>query len=97
MFCIRLFNFVNYVFLLLCLCILIVMYVHSRYCVSLCCVYSLCVCTVVLPPGVNPISVNKCIIYHELDRYFMLDWGSGCEASPSWIRGQFLTDSCEQV
>ena len=39
-----LFNFVHYVFFLLCLCILIVMYVPFRYCVSLCCsVYCLCV------------------------------------------------------
>ena len=40
----------------------------SVYPVSLCCsVYCLCVnvyCTVLLPPGVNPISVNKYISYH---------------------------------
>jgi hypothetical protein len=49
MFCMLLFNFVNCVFLLLCifivmLCILNVMYVRSVYSVSLCCsVYCLCV------------------------------------------------------
>ena len=46
-FCMLLFNFVNYVFLLLCLCILIVMYVLfcSVYSVSLCCsVYSVSLC-----------------------------------------------------
>jgi hypothetical protein len=50
MFCMILFNFVNYVFLLLCLCILIVMFMYS-YCYvvllwvfCLCCsVYFLCV------------------------------------------------------
>ena len=43
---------------------------HSRYSVSLCCsVYCLCVnvyCTVLLPPGVNPIVVNKYIISYEV-------------------------------
>ena len=69
MFCMLLFYFVYYVFLLLCLCILIVMFMYSyRYvcsvldilfhCVELCtvCVY---MCTVLLPPGVNPFAVSK--------------------------------------
>jgi hypothetical protein len=45
-----------YLFLLLCM-------FPSRYSASLCCsVHCLCVlCTVLLPPGVNPIAVNKCI------------------------------------
>ena len=55
--CMLLFKFVNYVLLLLC--ILIVMYV--LLCVF-CSIVSFCVlfvCTVLLPPSVNPIAVNK--------------------------------------
>ena len=38
-------------------------YVCSVYSVLLCCsMYCLCACTVLLPPGVNQIAVNK--IYH---------------------------------
>jgi hypothetical protein len=60
------FYFVNYVFLLLYLYILIVVFLfRSVYSVSLCCsVYCLCVnvyCTVLLPPCVNPIAVNRYI------------------------------------
>jgi hypothetical protein len=59
-----LFNFVDYVFLLLCLCILIVMYVP--FCVLcfivLFCVLFVCKCVqVLLQPGVNPIAFNKYI------------------------------------
>ena len=49
MFCVLLFNLVNYVFLLLCLCIIVMFmnsycYVCSVYSISLCCsVYCLCV------------------------------------------------------
>jgi len=54
-----LFNSVICVFLFLCLCILIAMYV--LYSVSLCCfVYCLRVNVYLqLPPGLNPIAVNK--------------------------------------
>jgi len=62
-FCRILFNFVNYVFLLLLLCIRIVIMFRSVYSVSrvvllIACVY---MCTVLLSPGVNPIAVNKYI------------------------------------
>ena len=65
-----------YVFLLLCLCILTVMFMNSYChicsvlgtlfnCVVLC---TVCVqmCTVLMPPGVKPIAVNKYIVitYH---------------------------------
>jgi len=49
----------------------IVMYV--LYSVSLCCsIYCLCVnvyCTVLLPPGVNPIAVNNIYIYMNIYEY----------------------------
>ena len=63
-----LFNFVNYIFLLLCILLLCVFLFlrmfRSGYSVSLCCsVYYLCVnAYVLLPPGVNPIAVNEYII-----------------------------------
>jgi hypothetical protein len=69
-----LFSFVNYVFLLLCLCIPIVIFMHSfcYVCSVLCILFhfvvlcTVCVymCSVLLPPGVNPIAVNKYISYH---------------------------------
>jgi hypothetical protein len=71
MFFMLLFNFVNCVFLLLCLCNLIVMFMYSYcyVCSALCILfhfvvlYIVCVslCTVLLPPGVNPIAVYKYI------------------------------------
>jgi len=61
-----LFNPVIYISLLLCLCILIVrlcifIVMYVLYSVSLCCfVYCLCVSVYLqLPPGLNPIAVNK--------------------------------------
>ena len=65
-----LFSFVNYVFL--CLCIIIVMYVlFWVFCfIVLFCVLFVCNCTVLLPPGVNPTVVNKYIIsYHAISYY----------------------------
>jgi len=59
------FNFVNYVLLLLCLCTRIVMYVlFCIFCFHCIVLYTVCVymCTALLPPGVNPIAVNKYII-----------------------------------
>ena len=67
MFCMVLFNFLNYIFLLLCLCIIIVMFIHSYfyvcsvlgipfYCVVLC-IAGVQMCTIL--PGVDPITVNK--------------------------------------
>jgi len=58
------FYFVNYVFLLLCLCILIVMYApFSIFCfnVSFCVLFYVQMCAVLLPPAVNPIAVNEYI------------------------------------
>jgi hypothetical protein len=64
-----LFNFVYYIFLLLCSCILIVIMFFSRYCVSLCCsVYCLCVivyCTTAT--GCQPNSSYQ--IYHTINAY----------------------------
>ena len=51
--CVPSFNFLSYILLLLCLCILLVRYV-------LFCMYCLCV---LLPPGVNPIAVNNIYIF----------------------------------
>jgi len=62
-FCMLLFNFVNYVFLLLYLCILIVMYVLLCilfHCAVLC-IISVEMCTVLLLPDVKPIAANKYI------------------------------------
>jgi hypothetical protein len=69
MFCMLLLNCVHYVFLLLCLCILIVMYVPFWvFCfILLFCVLFVCVipgiCTLLLPPSVNTIAVKKYVIY----------------------------------
>jgi len=66
LFCMLLVNFVNYVFFMLCYtsCILIVMCVPFLVFYFICFVlYTVCVqmCTVLLPPGVNSIAVNKYI------------------------------------
>ena len=61
-----LFNFVNYVFLL-CLCILILMNVLFCIFCLLCCSMYFCVkmCTLLLPPGVNPNAVDTHVMsYH---------------------------------
>jgi len=65
-----LFNFVIYISLLLCLCIIIVrlcifIVMHVLYSVSLCCsVHCLCVNVYLqLPPVLNPIAVNKIYQY----------------------------------
>ena len=63
-FCIRLLNFVIYIYLLLRLCILIVMYVLCIVCVWM--------YTVLLPPGVNPIAVNIYIISYIV--YHIIYW-----------------------
>ena len=60
MFCMLLFNFVYYVFFLLCLCILIVF-----HCVVLCIVVLFVCKCVLLPPGVNPIAGNEYIISYQ--------------------------------
>jgi hypothetical protein len=93
-FCMLLFNCVNYVFLL-CLGILIVMFVYyvcyisSVLCILFHCVF-LCIvvvqmCTVVLPPGVKSIAVNKYIIY-ECGKFSLR------KISNSNFLSQFLTN-----
>jgi hypothetical protein len=73
MFCMLLSIFLNYLLLLLCLCLLIIIFMYF-YCYvwSVLCILSQCVvlcivcvsmCTVLLPPGVNPIAVNKMSYY----------------------------------
>jgi hypothetical protein len=75
MFCMLLFNCVNYVFYYVYVFLLLCMQ-YSVYSVSLCCsVYCLYVnvkCT--LPLGVNPVAVNKYIIYQykHMDRSMLL-------------------------
>jgi len=78
MFCMLLFNFVKYAFLLLCLCILMF---RSVYSVSICCsLYRLCLnvyctvqyrtvyySTVLLPPGGYPIAFNT--IYQKIHTF----------------------------
>jgi hypothetical protein len=67
MFCMLLFNVINYLFLLLCF-----MYCYCYVCSVLCILFHcvvLCtvfvqMCTVLLPPGVNPITLNAIYLYH---------------------------------
>ena len=64
-----LFNFVSYVFLLLYILIVMFMYSNCYVCSILynlfhfvvLCTVCMSICTVLLPPGVNPFAVNKCI------------------------------------
>ena len=78
MFCMLLFNFVNYVFLLLCLCIRIVTYVLFRiFCfIVLFLVLFVCKCVILLPPDVNPIAFNKYI--NNLDAVFSVMLFTSC-------------------
>jgi hypothetical protein len=64
-------NFVNYVFLLLCLYILF--YVCSVLCILFHCVV---LCTVLLPPGVIPVPVNE--IYHQVALRLQLHYEVHC-------------------
>ena len=59
MFCMLLFNFVNYVILFFVYVFLLLCMFCSVYSVSLCCSVYCLLCTVLLPPDVNPIAVNK--------------------------------------
>jgi hypothetical protein len=69
MFCVPLFNFINYMFFLYIL-IAIFMYFYFYVCFVLgvllhcfiLCILWMVMCTVLLPPGINPIAVNKYII-----------------------------------
>ena len=79
MFCMLLFNFVNNIFLFLCVLIVMFMYSYCYACsvlrilfhfVVLCivCVY---MCTVLLPAGVDPIAINKYIIYRIISYHII--------------------------
>jgi hypothetical protein len=56
-------NYINYVFLLLCLCIRIMCVLFRIFCFHcvVLCIVCMYMCAVLLPPGVNPIAVNKYI------------------------------------
>jgi hypothetical protein len=73
--CMLLFNFVNYVFLFLCLCIIIVMYVLlCVFCfIVLFCVPFVCKCVLYYCHRVsNPIAVNKYIVSYIISSHTLL-------------------------
>ena len=77
MFCMLLFNFVNYVFLLLCLCILIVLYV--LFCVFsfivLFCVLFVCKCVLYYCHRVsNQLQITKYIISYHIPYVMLTDY-----------------------
>jgi len=88
MFCMLLSNFADYVFLSLCVCKNSYCYECSVLCIQFRCVV-LCIvcmkmCTALLPPGVNSIAVNKCIIsYFVLIMVAYYLEGFQCLAVPS--------------
>ena len=88
MFYTLMFNSIYYVFLLLCLCIPIVKltYFYCYVCSVLCilfhcvvlCIVCVWMCTVLLPPGVNPTAVNKCIIINSRQQITTPDTRTCC-------------------
>ena len=71
------YSYCHVMYFLLCLCILISKYVPFlgtlSHCVVLCIVF-VYICTVLLPPGVNPVAVNKYILSYitSLPSHFTL-------------------------